>query len=126
VRFFSDKIGRIRSSTAAAAPPVIEDRFIAEPLSVFQPSLDPIDPSSYRPIANLRFVSKIVEKVVDARLSNHASKHNQLPVFHSSCRLFHSTETAVICVADSMLKAMDQGHVGALMLLDRIQPHSTL
>jgi hypothetical protein len=185
-RFFSDKIGRIRSSTAAAAPPVIEDRFIAEPLSVFQPttseeivtilnrtqakqcqldpapswlikrssgilapviarmcnasfhqsalpikckhaivrpllkksSLDPIDPSSYRPISNLSFVSKIVEKVVDARLSNHTSKHNLLPVFQSSYRPFHSTETAVICVVDSMLKAMDQGHVGALMLLD--------
>jgi flagellar motor protein MotB len=34
VRFFSEKIGRIHSSTAAAAPPVIEDSFIAEPLSV--------------------------------------------------------------------------------------------
>jgi hypothetical protein len=185
-RFFSDKIGRIRSSTVAAAPPVIEDRFIAEPLSVFQPttseeivtilnrtqakqcqldpapsllikrssgilapviarmcnasfhqsalpikckhiivrpllkksSLDPIDPSSYRPISNLSFVSKIVDKVVDARLSNHTSKHNLLPVFQSSYRPFHSTETAVICVVDSMLKAMDQGHVGALMFLD--------
>jgi hypothetical protein len=81
-------------------------------------SLYPIDPISYRPISNLSFVSKIVEKVVDARLSNHTSKHNLLPVFQSSYRPFHSTETAVICVVDSMLKAMDQGHVGALMLQD--------
>jgi hypothetical protein len=55
---------------------------------------------------------------IDARLSNHTSKHNLLPVFQLSYRPFHSTETAVICVVDSMLKAMDQGHVGALMLLD--------
>ena len=33
-------------------------------------------------------------------------------------RPFHSTETAVICVMNDMIKAIDQGHVGALMLLD--------
>ena len=33
-------------------------------------------------------------------------------------RPFHSTETAVICVVNNMLKAMDRGQVGALMLLD--------
>ena len=38
--------------------------------------------------------------------------------FQSAYRPFHSTETAVICVVNSMLMAMDQGHVGALMLLD--------
>jgi hypothetical protein len=37
-QFFSEKIGQIRASTAAAAPPVIEDSFIAEPLSVFRPA----------------------------------------------------------------------------------------
>jgi len=36
--FFSDKFERIRASTAAAAPPVIEDRLIPEMLSVFQPA----------------------------------------------------------------------------------------
>jgi hypothetical protein len=37
-QFFSDKIERIRASTAVASPPVIEDRFIPEVLSVFQPA----------------------------------------------------------------------------------------
>ena len=66
----------------------------------------------------MSFVSKIVEKVVDARISSHTSKYNLLPVFQSAYRPFHSRETAVICVVNSMLMAMDQGHVGALMLLD--------
>jgi hypothetical protein len=51
-------------------------------------------------------------------LSSHTSKQNLLPVFQSSYRPFHSTETAAICVVDSMLKARDQGHVGAFTLLD--------
>jgi len=41
--------------------------------------LDPNDPSSYRPISNLSFVSKVVEKVVDARLTEHSNKFDLLP-----------------------------------------------
>ena len=31
---------------------------------------------------------------------------------------FTQLQTAVICVMNDMIKAIDQGHVGALMLLD--------
>jgi len=65
-------------------------------------------------------VSEIVERVVDARLSIHTAKHNLMPVFQSAYRPFHSTETAVACVMNDMIKAVDQGHVGALMLLDQL------
>ena len=81
-------------------------------------TLDQNDPNSYRPISNLSFLSKIAEKVVDARLSGHTSRYDLYPVFQSAYRQFHSTETAVIWVANNMIKALDQGHVGALMLLD--------
>ena len=81
-------------------------------------TLHPNDLNSYRPISNLSFASKIVEKVVDARLEEHTTKCNLLPVFQSAYRPFLSTETAVICVMNDMIKAIDQGHVGALMLLD--------
>ena len=83
-----------------------------------KPTLDPDDLNSYRPISNLSFLSKIVEKVVDARLSGHTSANNLLPAFQSAYRPFHSTETAMTCVFDGMIKVLDQGHVGALMLLD--------
>ena len=105
------------ASFQQSALPINSKHAIVRPL-LKKSSLDPNDPNSYRPISNLSFVSKIVEKVVDARLSSHSSTHNLLPVFQSAYRPFHSTETAVICVVNNMLKAMDQGHVGALMLLD--------
>ena len=74
-------------------------------------TLDPNDPASYRPISNLSFVSKVTEKVVDARLTDHVHKHHLLPVFQSAYRPFHSTETAIIaCILNDMIGAVDQGH----------------
>ena len=109
--------GMCNASFQQSVLPLNSKRAIVRPL-LKKSSLDPNDPSSYRPISNLSFVSKIVEKVVDARITSHASKHNLLPVFQSAYRPFHSTETAIICVMNGMLKTMDQGHVGALILLD--------
>ena len=80
-------------------------------------TLDPNAPASYRPISNLSFVSKVIEKVVDARLTDHVHKHHLHPVFQLSYRQFHSTETTIACILD-MICAVDQGHVGALMLLN--------
>jgi len=60
-------------------------------------TLDPNDLGSYRPISNLNlgFLSKVVEKVVDARLAEHVNRHRLLPVIQSAYRPFHSTETAI-------------------------------
>jgi len=49
-----------------------------------KPSLGMNEPNSYRPSSNLSFVSKIVEKGVDARLYSHTSAHDLLPVFQSA------------------------------------------
>jgi len=76
---------------------VSSEKAIVRPLLKKQ-TLDQNDPSSYRPISDLSFVSKIVERVVDASLSKQTAKHNLIPVFQSAYRPFHSTETAVACV----------------------------
>ena len=46
-----------------------------------KPNLDLNDVASYRPISNRSFLSKVVEKVVDVRLSDHMNRHHLLPVF---------------------------------------------
>ena len=42
-------------------------------------TLDPDDVSSYRPISNLPYISKFIERVVVSRLSQHTSTFNLLP-----------------------------------------------
>jgi len=92
-------------------------RAIVRPL-LKKRTLDLNDPASHRPISNLSFVSKVVEKVVDARFAAHAAGHSLLPTLQSAYRANHSTETAVICILNDMISAIGQGHIGALMLLD--------
>ena len=81
-------------------------------------TMDVNDAASYRPISNLCFLSKIVEKVVDVRLTEHVESHRFLPSFQSAYRPFHSTETAVLSILNDMITAVDSGRIGALMLLD--------
>jgi len=83
-----------------------------------KPSLDPDDLNSYRPITNLSFVSKVVERVVDSRLVEHCERNRLFPEYQSAYRAGHSTETALVHLYNEMLREVDRGQVGALMLLD--------
>ena len=68
-----------------------------------EPNLDLNDAASYRPISNRSFLSKVVEKVVDVRLSDHMNRHHLLPVFQSVYRPHHSTETALARIMNDMI-----------------------
>ena len=83
-----------------------------------KPSLDACDANSYRPISNLTFVSKLVERVVSARFISHAESNDLLPANQSAYRRCHSTETAVAAVHNDLVRAADTGHVSALVMLD--------
>jgi len=82
-----------------------------------KPDLDASQPKNYRPVSNLLFLPKLLERVV----------HNWLQTFldsnyhsrsQSAYRQFHSTETAVTKVYNDMLLAADSGQVTALCLLE--------
>jgi len=83
-----------------------------------KPSLDPKDLKNYRPVSNLSFLSKVLEKIVLAQLFEHLSKHSLLPVMQSAYRPHHSTETALLKMVNDTLLALDQNHVTVLTLLD--------
>ena len=83
-----------------------------------KPSLNPGDLNSYRPISNLTFLSKILERVVARLFMDHADQNGLLPARQSAYRKFHSTESAVLVVHNDIVCAIDQGHVVALVLLD--------
>jgi len=83
-----------------------------------KPTLDPNNPSSYRPISNLTFLSKLIERLVAMKFVTHAEVNRLFPVYQSSYRRGHSTETAVFCVHNDLVRAVDEKHIAALVLLD--------
>jgi exonuclease III len=83
-----------------------------------KPSLDPDNLSNYRPISQLNFISKLLERIVAKQIEEHLSSHALFLPFQSAYRKFHSTETALLTVHNDILVAMDKGKVTALVMLD--------
>ncbi|MDW0252368.1 MAG: reverse transcriptase family protein, partial [Nitrososphaeraceae archaeon] len=76
------------------------------------------DLSSYRPISNLNFLSKVLERIIHTRINSHLQTFPSLCPFQAAYRKFHSTETALIRIYNDLLLASDQQKVSALVLLD--------
>ena len=83
-----------------------------------KPGLDPDDLHSYRPISNLPFLSKILERAVAAQLQQHMSNHELCKPLQSGFRACHSMETALIKITNNLLITADSGHISILILLD--------
>ena len=83
-----------------------------------KPSLPADDLNNYRPISNLNFISKILEKIVALRVQSHLSSNSLHLPFQSAYRSFHSTETALLKVHNDLCAAMERGQVTSLILLD--------
>ena len=76
------------------------------------------DLASYRPISNLNFLSKIIERIIHTRLTRHLSTFNSLSTFQSAYRPSYSTESALLRIQNDLLLAIDQRKVSALVLLN--------
>ena len=74
--------------------------------------------SCYRPISNLRFVSKATEKIVASHLDTHLKDRNLYQLFQSADRAGHSTKTALTRVHNDILRDIDDGQCVILILLD--------
>ena len=81
-------------------------------------SLDPGELKTYRPVSNLTFVSKIVEKLISEQLIEYLRVNNLMPRLQSAYRRHHSTETALLRVMSDLLHAADNRRVSLLGLLD--------
>ena len=83
-----------------------------------KPTLCKDDMKNYRPVSNLSFISKLLERVVVAKIISHMDKTGTSNPFQSAYKKHHSTETALLRIHNDVLLAMDKGRVTALTLLD--------
>ena len=73
---------------------------------------------NYRPISNLPFLSKILEKVVLHQRVSHLQANNLSNPFQSAYRAGHSTETVLLRFVNDILSALYNGNISVLLLLD--------
>ena len=78
-------------------------------------TMDPSDLSSFRPVSNLSFISKLLERVIDSKVTEHANINGLFSPVQSAYRKFHSTETALVKVHNDLVISVDE--VGALCSL---------
>ncbi|PVD26815.1 hypothetical protein C0Q70_11961 [Pomacea canaliculata] len=94
-------------------------------------NLDPSSCKNYRPVSNLPFVSKLVERVVAQQLTFHLDRYSLLDKFQSAYRPKHSCETALLRLMNDLLCSADAEKVTLVVLLDLsaafdVIDHSTL
>ena len=107
----------INDSLISGSVPMDFKNALVKPL-LKKNSLEQNELKNYRPVSNLQFFSKILEKIVLEQLLRHLAENNLSEVFQSAYRANHSTETALLRVQNDLLCDSDEGRVNALCLLD--------
>ena len=83
------------------------------------PDVDPLQPKSYRPVALLPVLSKVLEKVVFKQLVEYLEENNLIhPNLHGS-RSGHSTATALIQLYDRWAEEIEQGKMVGVLVCDQ-------
>lgn len=94
--------------------------------SIKKQTLDQEEFTSYRPITNIAFLSKTLERVVAAQTINYLTDNDLMAKLQSAYRCFHSTETALLRVCNDILLALDSRQEVVLVLLDLSSAFDTI
>jgi hypothetical protein len=104
------------SLTTSTMPDELKEAHIA-PL-IKKAILDPEILKNFRPVSNLAYLSKLIERVVAAQYIEHLKQNGLCEDMQSAYREFHSTETALLRVQNDILLGIDKDGAAILVLLD--------
>ena len=83
-----------------------------------KPSLDRQLLKSYRPVSNLPFLGKLIERVASSQVATFVDSNSLGEPLQSAYRCAHSTETALLAVQDFFLRAIDDKKAVFLVMID--------
>ena len=88
--------------------------------------LDLNDLNNYRPVSNLCFIAKILEKLVLSQVSSYLKSYNLYNTCQSAYRPGHSTETALLKVVNDLFLSLNKGNISVLAMLDFFSAFDTI
>ncbi|KAF7239530.1 putative RNA-directed DNA polymerase from transposon BS [Varanus komodoensis] len=74
--------------------------------------------TNYRPVANIPFLGKVLERVVVGQLQALLDETDYLDPFQSGFRPGYGTESALVALYDDLCREKDRGSASLLVLLD--------
>ena len=74
--------------------------------------------ANYRPVSNLSFISKLVEKCALKQFIQHCDDQNLIPDYQSAYRSGYSTETALVKITNDILWSFEKQHASTLIMMD--------
>ena len=81
-------------------------------------SLDGNDLKNYRPVSNISFIGKVIEKAAISQINDHLRANDLEESLQSAYKMKHSTETALIKVKNDISSALDDNKAVFLVMLD--------
>ena len=73
---------------------------------------------NYRPVSNLSFLSKLVEKCMLSQFNSHCKLNGLISDDQLAYRAFHSCETSLINICNEALWSVESKKVTALVMMD--------
>ena len=110
----------VNLSFDSASMPSSMKKAVLSPLQK-KPSLDFEIFSNFTPVSNLKFMSKVIEKVATMPLSDYLCDND----LNERYKKQHSCDTALLRVKNDMWRSVDNKQCDVLLLLELLAPFDT-